>query len=118
MLKLLQFQKGHKHQRHNHYLFRPSTFFPELNIPVTMNDSVECPGPSQNKVNDTNQQNYLLPNTYPDENKLLENKSDYELQLNLLKRVKIEKLNYNQEDYAFQHVGYKVTLLNKKQNVK
>lgn len=75
-----------------------------------MNDLTECPGPSQNNnINETtNEENYLLPSSYPDENKLLENKSDYELQLNLLRRAKIEKLRYAEEDYSFQHVDFKV----------
>ncbi|KAJ8937839.1 hypothetical protein NQ318_022257 [Aromia moschata] len=58
----------HKHQRHNHYLWKPTTFFPDLFVPVVMDDLENTPGPSVNPCSasasasaTSSSSNYLLP---------------------------------------------------------
>ncbi|KAJ8925475.1 hypothetical protein NQ315_009309 [Exocentrus adspersus] len=101
----------HKHQRHNHYLWKPTTFFPELYVPVTMNDLENTPGPSLNSPAPTSalptSLNYLIPTeTHSSNSRSTTNES--EQQLNLLKKVKMEKLNeLTGNDNLFQHFGYR-----------
>ncbi|KAL1518095.1 hypothetical protein ABEB36_001770 [Hypothenemus hampei] len=95
----------HKHQRHNHYLWKPTTFFPELNVPVQMTDLENIPGPSDNS-NSSNVtiENYLMSTDY--HNSKLENPAD--LQLKLLKRVREFKLHEQSENYIpFTHWDFK-----------
>lgn len=80
-----------------------------------MDEQDDSPGPSQSSqmpssVNNTYSSNYLLPNIYTDENPASRLKSDTEIQLNIIKRVKEEKLK--NEDENFQHVGYKCDYCN------
>ncbi|XP_066250603.1 ZZ-type zinc finger-containing protein 3 isoform X1 [Euwallacea similis] len=118
----------HKHQRHNHYLWKPTTFFPGLSLPVQMEDLNNIPGPSTEASN-------LLPsgnNTIvvfvmystaefaysENENYLI--RTDYhqapeataeitpELQLKLLKRVREIKGLEQADSYSpFTHEGFK-----------
>lgn len=105
----MELQKGHKHQRHNHFLFKPSTFFPQLNVPVSMDD-FDAPGPSQNhEPPQPANHNYLLPNASL-EDREYEKKSDGDLQIYLLKRVKSDKMRMNDDEPSFQHVGFSVIL--------
>lgn len=101
----------HKHQRLNHYLWRPTTFFPDLDIPVKMNESEEVPGPKTNSdapSTSTSQLNYLMPGSYG-ENKETSSKSDLKCQIDLLRRVKNEKLRLsNKETQLAYHNGFKV----------
>lgn len=100
----------HLHQRHNHYLFKPTTFFPELNIPVTMNDKEEVPGPStQFSASTSSSSTYLMP-TLPDDteinNSISDEKSEIDIKLEILEKVKLEKQN---EDWSQgTHDGFKV----------
>lgn len=101
----------HLHQRHNHYLFKPTTFFPELNIPVTMNDKEEVPGPSTQFSASTSSSSlsYLMP-TLPDDteinNSINEEKGEIDMKLEILEKVKLEKQN---EDWSQgTHDGFKV----------
>lgn len=103
----------HKHQRHNHYLWKPTTFFPDLCVPVVMNDLENIPGPSS-KIPDNIPQastssNYLIPSGYHHENEILPQKSEAELQLDLLKRIKKIKVRDNESGQnLYHHVGFKV----------
>jgi len=105
----------HKHQRHNHYLWKPTTFFPELNVPVQMDELESIPGPSNLSAMEpstsTISDNYLLrteyhqsfvaeqPETHEDEN---------QLKVKLLKRVREVKAKEVSPSYIpFSHIGYK-----------
>ncbi|GLV46400.1 hypothetical protein CBL_20742, partial [Carabus blaptoides fortunei] len=38
---------NHRHQRHNAYLYKPTTFFPDMEVPVFMSENDDdLPGPS------------------------------------------------------------------------
>lgn len=99
----------HKHQRLNHYLWRPTTFFPELDVPVKMNETEEIPGPKQSsEAPSTSHSNYLLPGNYS-ENNDVRSKSDLNYQVDLLKRIKHEKERLsNIEDKSAYHYGFRV----------
>lgn len=79
-----------------------------------MNDSEDVPGPSRqaNSSESTytsHSSNYLLNTNYHEDKHIELDKSEIELQLNILKLIKIEKLRENAEDAApFLHFGYKV----------
>lgn len=103
----------HKHQRHNHYLWKPTTFFPELNVPVQM-DLNSIPGPStvsslDRSLSSTPSDNYLLRTEYHQNSDQSDSTdTEAELQLKLLKRIKELKGKEVDEDYKpFSHVGYK-----------
>lgn len=101
----------HKHQRHNHYLWKPTTFFPDLYVPVTMNDLDNIPGPGLNSAPSspvtTGLSNYLIPVERSSLNGQVI-KSEPEHQLNLLKRIRTEKIKELNENYnLFQHLGYR-----------
>lgn len=100
----------HKHQRLNHYLWRPTTFFPDLDVPVQMNETEEIPGPKANGeiLPSTSHSNYLMPGNY-NESTNAKSKSDLDCQLDLLKRVKHEKERLNKlHDKLAYHYGFKV----------
>ncbi|KAF7271889.1 hypothetical protein GWI33_015279 [Rhynchophorus ferrugineus] len=103
----------HKHQRRNHYLWKPTTFFPELNVPVQMDNLEDIPGPSsvptEQYSGNTNTENYLLRTNYHNSsNNTTNRENSHEQQLNLLKRVRQEKVKEDAQDYVpFSHVGYK-----------
>ncbi|CAG9857365.1 unnamed protein product [Phyllotreta striolata] len=97
---------SHKHQRYNHFLLKPTTFFPEFNTPVTMNElTEEAPGPFTNQpsTSTSTSSNYLMAVNYQYDAEIA-NKSKGELQLDLLKRIKEEKMK---ESDDYQHSGYK-----------
>lgn len=108
------FQKSlHKHQRYNHYLWRPTTFFPELDIPVVMNDAEDVPGPCSSsatgKSDAASCSNYLIPGTYHTDLKQ-DKKSIEQYQLDTLKRVRDEKEREMAADYKFFcHIGFRVS---------
>lgn len=91
-----------------HAYMKPSTFFPDLDIPVVMNECEDAPGPSQaSKLPDPNTSNYLLSNNYH-EDKSEPVKSDVDIQLDLLKKIRLEKMYEESDGYQkFQHYGYK-----------
>ncbi|KAJ8938540.1 hypothetical protein NQ318_016911 [Aromia moschata] len=105
----------HKHQRHNHYLWKPTTFFPDLFVPVVMNDLENTPGPSVNPCSasasasaTSSSSNYLLPGEYHRSGDACPAKTEPELQLDLLKRIRTEKVREQEGNpNVFQHVGYK-----------
>ncbi|KAK4877141.1 hypothetical protein RN001_009647 [Aquatica leii] len=108
--------KLHIHQRYNHYLFKPTTFFPQLDIPVTMNESEPIPGPSTNSTSNPNLLNYLIPESLdPAEQEQMLTKeptNDIDIQLRILRRVKYEKQKENDIQSNFQHYGYKCDYCN------
>lgn len=108
----------HKHHRLNHFLWRPTTFFPELDVPVKMNELEEVPGPRTDvELPSTSQSNYLLPGSY-NENKDAKNKSEVDCQLDLLKRIKHEKERLNNSDNKpVYHFGFKVQLFHSFLNI-
>ncbi|XP_060535499.1 ZZ-type zinc finger-containing protein 3 [Cylas formicarius] len=104
----------HKHQRHNHYLWKPSTFFPDLCVPVQMDPLNDAPGPSCSTsgtpgTDDTACENYLLPSEYARASPQATSSKDHvELQLELLRRIRLEKEKENGDDYAPQsHAGFR-----------
>ncbi|KAI4471288.1 zinc finger zz domain containing 3 [Holotrichia oblita] len=111
--KMFERKRSHKHQRLNHLLFKPSTFFPHLDIPVVMNDDDEVPGPSQTSklsesTHDCYSSNYLLTSSYHEDRKLLTGRTEMDLQLYLLRSIRNEKQIENNESVTlFQHVGFK-----------
>lgn len=109
----------HRHQRYNHqYLWKPSTFFPDLYVPVNMDEQDNTPGPSVNPPptvapSTNNSKNYLLPTDYHQPGEKEEPvKNETELQLQLLKRVKAEKVKEQESDSVglFRHFEYRVSL--------
>lgn len=110
----------HRHQRYNHqYLWKPSTFFPDLYVPVNMDEQENAPGPSLNTpptaaLSATSSQNYLLPTDYHHQTaeKDMLVKNETELQLQLLKRIKAEKIKEQESDGVglFRHYEYRVCL--------
>lgn len=114
MLGFIPQRSLHKHQRYNHYLWRPTTFFPELDIPVVMNDAEDIPGPcisAAGKSGDatSSHSNYLIPGTYHADFKG-NPKSDLEYQLDILKRVRNEKeREMAMDDKLFCHIGFRVS---------
>ncbi|KAF5280551.1 hypothetical protein FQR65_LT00302 [Abscondita terminalis] len=103
--------KLHTHQRYNHYLFKPTTFFPQLDIPVTMNECEPIPGPSAISTSNPNLLNYLIPqpldNVESEQTLTDEPLNDVDIQLNILRRVKYEKQQENLLQSNYQHLGYK-----------
>lgn len=105
--------KLHNHQRYNHFLFKPSTFFPQLDIPVVMNETEPIPGPSTNNSSRTSLSNYLLPEFSHPEQKINDRfKSDVDIQLSILRKVKQEKLKDNSFASTYQHFDYKCDYCN------
>lgn len=108
----------HKHQRHNHYLWKPTTFFPDLIVPVVMDDLESAPGPSVANCETQlpTATNYLLPSTASQDFEQNENhvpeENQVNLQLNLMKRVRKEKLKEDQYSEPFKHFGYKCDYCN------
>lgn len=102
----------HKHQRLNHFLFKPTTFFPELDVPVKMNENEDAPGPKMaTEPPSASHSNYLLPGSYGD-NMETQTKSDVDCQVELLKRVRHEKeRTKSAADRPAYHFGYKVRTL-------
>lgn len=100
----------HKRHRLNHYLWRPTTFFPELDVPVKMNEAEDVPGPTVDaELPSTSHSNYLLPGNYS-ENNDTRGKSDVDCQLDLLKRIKHEKQRISNADGKIvYHFGFKVS---------
>ncbi|XP_019879434.2 ZZ-type zinc finger-containing protein 3 [Aethina tumida] len=96
----------HKHQRNNHYFLKPTTFFPELSVPVTLNEEDNIPGPSSRQATTSSSSNYLIPSTYHQPtNQPVNEKSEAEMKLELLKRVKEEKMK--EKEYSpFFHTGH------------
>lgn len=48
---ILQKAFNHKHQKNNFYLYKPSTFFPDMDVPVVMTDDeddIPIAGPPEN----------------------------------------------------------------------
>ncbi|XP_074028104.1 ada2a-containing complex component 1 isoform X2 [Leptinotarsa decemlineata] len=95
----------HKHQRLNHFLWKPSTFFPEFNTPVVMDDLESTPGPSMSEPPPPPcSSNYLLESEYL-QSSSIQDKSDEESQLQLINRVKEEKLREREDPNAlFRHL--------------
>lgn len=93
-------------------MWRPTTFFPELDVPVKMNDTEDVPGPKIGAdLPSSSHSNYLLPGGY-NENKDAKNKSELDCQLDLLKRIKHEKEKLgNAENKPTYHFGFRVLLL-------
>ncbi|KAJ8931206.1 hypothetical protein NQ314_015903 [Rhamnusium bicolor] len=101
----------HKHQRHNHYLWKPTTFFPDLFVPVMMNDLDNIPGPSLNSSPSTStsgSSNYLISTEYHHNTDIQLTKTESEMQLDLLKRIRIEKVKEQEGNYnSFTHIGFR-----------
>jgi hypothetical protein len=102
----------HKHQRHNHYLWKPTTFFPNLCVPVVMNDLDNVPGPSSKSCEEIPQpstsSNYLIPSGYHEEREVLPQKSETVLQLELLKRIRRLKVKDEENGTnVYHHIGFK-----------
>lgn len=88
---------------------RPTTFFPELDIPVVMNDTEDVPGPGKSGNTASSHTNYLIPGTYHTDLKGNQ-KSDLEYQLDILKRVRNEKeREMTMDDKLFCHIGFRVS---------
>ncbi|CAG9770991.1 unnamed protein product [Ceutorhynchus assimilis] len=106
-------QPFHKHQRHNHYLYKPTNFFPQLSIPVQMDDLNKIPGPSElcTKTSKEETDNYLIPNNYYNHGSPLPEPTPEdipELKLKLLKRVKEIKIKEQEDNFVpFNHTGFK-----------
>lgn len=112
--------RKHAAKKHSYYhrkYLKPTTFFPDTIIPVVM-DELHAPGPSTSSLppNDSScssskeelsQSNYLLSNNYHVERKPKIKRADIDIETELLKSVKSEKLIENQGS-LHQHYGYKV----------
>ncbi|RZC22673.1 ZZ-type zinc finger-containing protein 3 [Asbolus verrucosus] len=77
-----------------------------------MNDLDNIPGPSSKIPEDLAQpstsSNYLIPSTYHEEGEHLPEKSEKELQLDLLKRIRKVKMRDDESSSAqFHHIGFK-----------
>ncbi|KRT83079.1 hypothetical protein AMK59_4822 [Oryctes borbonicus] len=111
--KIFERKRSHKHQRLNHLLVKPSTFFPHLDIPVVMNDDDEVPGPSQpsklpESSLDSNFSNYLLTSNYHDDRKSITDRNEIELQLYILRNIRHEKqIENNESRTLYRHDGFK-----------
>ncbi|XP_056635375.1 ZZ-type zinc finger-containing protein 3 [Diorhabda sublineata] len=103
----------HKHQRYNQYLWKPTTFFPNFDLPVTMDELDNIPGPSfsSNPPGDSRPSNYLLETDYYNTHEIT-GKTDAELKSQLLKRVKEEKLRELRTNNNYQHIGFKCDFCN------
>ncbi|XP_050294859.1 ZZ-type zinc finger-containing protein 3-like isoform X2 [Anthonomus grandis grandis] len=103
----------HKHQRHNHYLFKPTTFFPELSVPVQMDTLDDIPGPFEGPSTSAapTEANYLMKNDYhQDQPPLAQETGEIspESQLKLLKRLKDVKVQECSEGYIpFSHEDFR-----------
>nr|CAD7576953.1 unnamed protein product [Timema californicum] len=98
----------HRHHRNNHFLFRPTTFFPSHKVPVYMSDFDDAPAynyPNSSAQDDGTDEN--LSND--DSNNVPESlrcTSEYQ-QMELLRRVKKEKSGPKS---FMKHLGYKCNL--------
>ncbi|KAK6627453.1 hypothetical protein RUM44_009930 [Polyplax serrata] len=95
---------GHQHSRNNSFLYPRSTFFPQLNPPVSMPEVDDLPGTSVIDVNliKMEPKDAEEDNIYPEDVK----NSDEFKKLALLKRIKRDK-EKNINSVKFEHVGYK-----------
>lgn len=105
------------HQKYNHYLFKPTTFFPQFDLPVVIDEAEEVPGPSSTNgavPGTSTSGNYLLPDSAIREPEIIEESlpeepvDEINLQIQLLQKVKAEKQNSNDLQLSFQHYGYRV----------
>ncbi|XP_050498565.1 ZZ-type zinc finger-containing protein 3 [Diabrotica virgifera virgifera] len=99
----------HKHQRHNYYLYKPSTFFPKFNPPVVMDEMEDIPGPSSSHhpaEEPATPSNYLMETEYLNAD-YMKGKTKAEVQIQLLKKVKEVKLQEMAYENCFQHIEFK-----------
>ncbi|GLV46641.1 Ada2a-containing complex component 1 [Carabus blaptoides fortunei] len=96
---------NHRHQRHNAYLYKPTTFFPDMEVPVFMSENDDdLPGPSVAPPDQSTEQANM--------NKVkVEKKDDTRLKIDLLRKVKmVKEKEKNTEPFA--HIGYKCDICN------
>lgn len=93
----------HLHSKNNSYLYPRSTFFPQQNPPVQMQDGEDLPGTSVLDLNKVKiePENSDEEDNYPDEVK----NSDEFKKLQLLKRIKYDK-ERNHDNKHTEHNGY------------
>ncbi|KAL3283901.1 hypothetical protein HHI36_018070 [Cryptolaemus montrouzieri] len=106
-----------KNKQHKHNMWKPTTFFPEYNVSVFMDDTESVPGPStQDSPNfsNSNTSNYLLPAEYHQSNIEIQSvgKSDTELQLQLLKRIRAEKIKEAEMSEPYTHATFRCDYCN------
>lgn len=112
--KSSSFQRKNKHK---HNMWKPTTFFPEYNVSVYMDETESVPGPSLQdcpKQSTSSNPNYLLQTDYhQSENKeqIIE-KSELEMQMELLSRIKIEKAKARERTEPYKHLTYKCNYCN------
>lgn len=98
-------------------MWKPTTFFPEYNVSVHMDETETVPGPSFQdceKPSASNIPNYFLTRDYHHlENKEeITEKSEIEMQMELLQRVKLAKAKEREMTETFRHLTYKVSINN------
>ncbi|KAG8228139.1 hypothetical protein J437_LFUL002794 [Ladona fulva] len=102
----------HKHQRNNHFLFRPSTFFPSHDVPMNISDSEDESSiprrvylTKEDSVSDKEDQDENTDEgssvTVPEE---VKNSEEYR-KLDLLKRIRKELDRASGS--KFEHIGYR-----------
>ncbi|XP_063238162.1 ZZ-type zinc finger-containing protein 3 [Bacillus rossius redtenbacheri] len=98
-------KSSHRHQRHNHFLMRPTTFFPSHNVPVYMTDSDDVQMAGQGFP--AQEEDALATDEYLTDEDMAVDKiaqSSAEMQLELLRRIKTVK----EENKVFvKHIGFK-----------
>lgn len=82
-----------------------------MDIPVSMNESEEVPGPSFSLQSPLKTSNYLIPGpsyTY-DEVAIEESEEYYNKQIEILRKVKCEMLKYESGHFKYTHVDHLVS---------
>nr|CAH7757667.1 unnamed protein product [Callosobruchus chinensis] len=113
-----KYKKTMKHyscnyMRNDQQLLKPSTFFPEMITPVVMDDLEHVPGPTNCSSPNSTSSNYLLQHNYHQGTEVEPVKSETEMQLILLKRIRAEKLKEQDSSFSLvKHVGFKCDYCN------
>lgn len=94
---------GHLHSKNNSYLYPRSTFFPQLNPPVSMHEGEDLPGTSILDLNRIKEEpiNSEDDDTYPED---VRNSDEFK-KLKLLKRIKNDVEKYRGSSRV-EHPGY------------
>ncbi|KAK9891440.1 hypothetical protein WA026_014674 [Henosepilachna vigintioctopunctata] len=99
-----------KHNKHKHGMWKPTTFFPEYNVSVFMDDTESVPGPSTQtnmEPSSSLNTNYLMP--FPDyhHQEASSEKSELLMKLELLKWAKQEQIKVRDIKEPYRHLTFK-----------
>ncbi|XP_044763506.1 ZZ-type zinc finger-containing protein 3 [Coccinella septempunctata] len=115
--KVSKSSNSQRKNKHKYNMWKPTTFFPEYNVSVYMDETESVPGPSfedNSRPSTSNTPNYLLSTHYhrPKNTDQTIEKSEIEMQMELLKRVKLEKAREEEMSEPYRHMTFKCNYCN------